>query len=118
MKLCLDPSVIFINIVKVLLGLVALAAVVFLLLLLRAFLKNYEFAHRNSRSSWRRNRKKRQNRYQTVNSSLRARRKAEIKQAIADAFQNKERIPSHTYSRISNPSVESLEKKIRLPFQS
>lgn len=76
-----EPPVIFINIVKVLLGLVALAAVVFLLLLLRAFLKNYEFAHRNSRSSWRRNRKKRQNRYQTVNSSLRARRKAEIKQA-------------------------------------
>lgn len=34
-------------------------------------------------------------------------------QAIADAFQNKERIPSHTYSRISNPSVESLEKKIQ-----
>ena len=34
-------------------------------------------------------------------------------QAIADAFQNKEMIPSHTYSRISNPTVESLEKKIK-----
>lgn len=34
-------------------------------------------------------------------------------QAIADAFQNKESIPSHTYSRISNPTVESLEKKIQ-----
>lgn len=34
-------------------------------------------------------------------------------QAIADAFQNKEEIPSHTYSRVSNPTVESLEKKIK-----
>lgn len=33
--------------------------------------------------------------------------------AIADAFQNKEEIPSHTYSRITNPTVEALEKKIK-----
>ena len=31
---------------------------------------------------------------------------------IANAFQNLEDVPSHTYSRISNPSVEDLEKKI------
>lgn len=34
-------------------------------------------------------------------------------EAIANAFQNKEEVPSHTYSRISNPSVESLEKKVK-----
>lgn len=34
-------------------------------------------------------------------------------QAIADAFQNKEKVPSHMYSRVSNPTVESLEKKIK-----
>ncbi len=34
-------------------------------------------------------------------------------QAIANAFQNKEEVPSHTYSRITNPSVEALENKIR-----
>lgn len=33
-------------------------------------------------------------------------------QAIADAFQNREKMPSHTYSRITNPTVEALEKKI------
>lgn len=31
---------------------------------------------------------------------------------IAKAFQNLEEIPSHTYSRITNPSVEDLEKKV------
>ncbi len=34
-------------------------------------------------------------------------------QAIADAFQNKEAVPSHMYSRVSNPTVESLENKIK-----
>lgn len=34
-------------------------------------------------------------------------------QAIADAFQNKEKVPSHTYSRITNPTVEALENKIK-----
>lgn len=32
-------------------------------------------------------------------------------ESIANAFQNLEEIPSHTYSRITNPSVEDLEKK-------
>ena len=34
-------------------------------------------------------------------------------QAIADAFQNRETIASHTYSRITNPTVEALENKIK-----
>lgn len=32
---------------------------------------------------------------------------------IAKAFQNQETVPSHTYSRITNPSVEDLESKIK-----
>lgn len=33
--------------------------------------------------------------------------------SIAKAFQNKEEIASHTYSRITNPTVEDLEQKIK-----
>ena len=33
--------------------------------------------------------------------------------SIADAFQNKEAVASHTYSRITNPTVEALENKIK-----
>lgn len=34
-------------------------------------------------------------------------------QAIADAFQNREKVPSHTYSRITNPTIEALENKVK-----
>lgn len=34
--------------------------------------------------------------------------------AIAKAFQNQEDVASHTYSRITNPSVEDLETKIKV----
>lgn len=34
-------------------------------------------------------------------------------ESIAAAFQYKEDIPSHTYTRITNPSVENLERKIK-----
>ncbi len=34
-------------------------------------------------------------------------------EGIAAAFQNQEKIASHTYSRITNPTVEALENKIR-----
>ncbi|WP_165023713.1 PLP-dependent transferase [Dysgonomonas sp. ZJ279] len=34
-------------------------------------------------------------------------------ESIAAAFQNREEITSHTYSRITNPSVENLERKIQ-----
>ncbi|WP_165041043.1 PLP-dependent transferase [Dysgonomonas sp. ZJ709] len=34
-------------------------------------------------------------------------------ESIAAAFQNREDIASHTYSRITNPSVENLERKIQ-----
>lgn len=34
-------------------------------------------------------------------------------ESIAAAFQYKEEIPSHTYTRITNPTVENLERKIK-----
>lgn len=38
----------------------------------------------------------------------------ETSEAIANAFQNKENVASHTYSRITNPTVENFENKIKL----
>ena len=76
-----NTSFIFINIIKVLLWVIGIAAAIFLLLFVRVFLKNYQFTRPNSRQAWRRNRRKRQNHYQTVNSSLRKKRKEQIKQA-------------------------------------
>lgn len=35
-------------------------------------------------------------------------------ESIAAAFQNKETIASHTYSRITNPTVDNLEQKIKV----
>ena len=75
------PSFIFINIVKVILWIIGSIAAVFLLLFLRAFLKNYQFTHRNSRLAWRRRRRKRQNHYPNVNSSIQQRRREQIRQA-------------------------------------
>ncbi len=34
-------------------------------------------------------------------------------ESIAAAFQNRETVASHTYSRITNPTVENLERKIK-----
>ena len=54
-----DKPVIFVNILKVL-GIVSgIAVLVFIILLIRAFLKNYEFSHKNNRRTWRRDRKRR-----------------------------------------------------------
>lgn len=76
-----ETSFIFINVVKILIGIAILAAIVFAALLLRAFLKNYQFSHKSTRHSWRRERRKRQNHYQNVNSSFRAQRREQIKEA-------------------------------------
>ena len=35
-------------------------------------------------------------------------------ESIAAAFQNREEVASHTYSRITNPTVENLEQKIKI----
>lgn len=53
-----DPPVIYINVIRVLLGMAAVAAVIFFVSLIRAILKNYEFSHR-SRWAWRQNNRRR-----------------------------------------------------------
>lgn len=74
-------SFVFINIVKVLLWIVGIAAVIFLIILIRAFLKNYQFSRRSNRRSWLREKRKNPRRYQYSDNSLQARRKADIKAA-------------------------------------
>ena len=77
------PAVIFINVVKVFFWILGIAVVVFLLLLLRAFLKNYHFAHRSNRLTWRFSRRRNHSRarYRSVNQDLRSRRKEAIREA-------------------------------------
>ncbi len=54
--------VIYINVVRVLLGMAAVAVLLFVGFLARAFLKNYQFSRPNSRRAWRRsNRQRRRN---------------------------------------------------------
>ena len=77
------PSVIFINVVKVFFWILGIAAVIFAVLMLRAFIKNYHFAHRSTRLTWRfsRRRNRSRSRYRSVDQDLRNRRKEAIKQA-------------------------------------
>ncbi len=77
------PAVIFINVVKVFFWILGIAVVIFLILLLRAFLKNYHFAHRSTRLTWRfnRRRKRSRSRYRSVDQDLQSRRKEAIRQA-------------------------------------
>lgn len=75
------PSFIFINIVKVLLGLIGIAAAVFFILLVRAFIKNHNFSFRNNRHSWKRNRRRHQNHYQSTSLSLQEKRRNQIRDA-------------------------------------
>ena len=76
-----QTSFVFINIIKVILGIAGLAALIFLLLFLRSFFKNYHFSHRNTRFAWRRSKKKHRRRPQNVNKSLQKRRQAQIRDA-------------------------------------
>ena len=77
------PSVIFINVVKVFFWILGIAAVIFAVLMLRAFIKNYHFAHRSTRLTWRfsRRRNRSRSRYRSADQDLRNRRKEAIKQA-------------------------------------
>lgn len=78
------PSFIFINVVKIFLWIVGIVAAVFLILFIRAFLKNYQFTHRNTRRNWLRERRKRITRYKvsaTREPGMQARRKEAIRQA-------------------------------------
>lgn len=77
------PAVIFINVIKVFFCILGIAVLIFLALLLRAFLKNYHFAHRSTRLTWRFNRRRNRSRsrYNSVDQDLRNRRKEAIRQA-------------------------------------
>ena len=77
------PAVIFINVVKVFFCIVGIAVLIFLALLLRAFFKNYHFAHRSTRLTWKfdRRRNRSRSRYRSVDQDLRNRRKEAIRQA-------------------------------------
>lgn len=79
-----EPSFIFINVVKVALWILVIAAAIALIVFIRLFVKNYHFAPRNNRRTWLRNRKKRPTHYASFDdrtTSLLAKRKAEIRAA-------------------------------------
>ena len=75
-----QTSFVFINIVKILLWIVGIAVLVFLLLLIRVIIKNYQFSHRNSRRNWRRDRKRRPGRFQSRKSGLQFRQNPTFKE--------------------------------------
>ena len=74
---------IFINVIKVFFWILGIAVVIFLILLIRAFIKNYQFAHRSTRLTWRfgRRRKRSRSRYRSVNQDMQSRRREAIRQA-------------------------------------
>lgn len=77
------PAVIFINVIKVFFWILGIAAAIFLVFLIRAFIKNYHFAHRSTRLMWRfdRRRKRSRSRYRSVDQDLQSRRREAIRQA-------------------------------------
>ena len=77
------PAVIFINVIKVFFWILGIVAAIFLVLLIRAFIKNYHFAHRSTRLTWRfgRRRKRSRSRYRSVDQDLQSRRREAIRQA-------------------------------------
>lgn len=75
-----EPSFIFINVIKVVLWIVGIAAAIALIFFIRAFMKNYHFSPRNNRRTWRRDRRNYTNRQQ-ASRSIQAIRKADIKAA-------------------------------------
>lgn len=74
------PRFIFINIARILLWAVGIAAVISAILLLRAFFRNYQVSHPNNRFNWRRKRRKHKSRY-PQSSTLQDRRREQIRQA-------------------------------------
>lgn len=79
-----EPDFIFINIVKVILWIVGIAAAIIIIIFVSAFLKNYQFSSRNNRRTWLRSRRKHPTRYEHFDdrtNRLQAQRRAEIKAA-------------------------------------
>lgn len=76
-----EPSVIFINIVKVLLWAGGIAALIVILVVGSGIVKNYQFTQRNNRRSWRRSRRKRKGNYLSFSEGPAARRRESARQA-------------------------------------
>lgn len=77
-----EPSVIFINVVRIFLWAGIIAAVVTIIVVLRLFFKSHEFSSPGSgRRSWKRERRKRQNRYQSMDLSFRELRRSQVREA-------------------------------------
>lgn len=76
-----EPSFVFVDPIKILIGALIIVVIVFAVALIRNFLKNYQFSQRSTRRTWRKERRRRHNHYQQVNSSLRAQRREQLKQA-------------------------------------
>lgn len=76
-----EPSFIFINVVKILLWIVGIAAVILLIIGIRAFLKNYHFSRRSNRRTWLRERRKRPGYLKQRNTDVARRRRAEVRAA-------------------------------------
>ncbi len=62
-----DSPVIYVNVLRVLLGMAAAGAVVFAIALIRLLSKNYEFSHKNTRRTWQRERRRRNKRTRRAN---------------------------------------------------
>ena len=75
-----EPSFIFVNVVKVIVGILILAAIVAGAFFIRFFLKNYHFPQKSTRRTWKRDRRKRFS-YQTRTKSISEHRREQIKAA-------------------------------------
>lgn len=58
-----DSPVIFVNVLRILFIIAGIAVLASLIILLRSFLKNYAFADKNNRRTWRRNRRRHKSRF-------------------------------------------------------
>lgn len=76
-----ETSFVFVNVLKILAWVGGIAAAILLVVIIRAFLKNYQFSARSNRRTWLRDRRKRPSRFRNKNNSLQASRRAEIRAA-------------------------------------
>ncbi len=74
-------SVIFVNVVKVSLWILGIAAVLIFIIGLGIFVKTHQFSGRSNRFSWLLRRRRRPGRKQTVNATLRRKRQTQIRRA-------------------------------------
>lgn len=75
------PSVIFINVLKILLWVTGISGTICLVIFIYKFFRNYNAKHPNSRRNWKKNRRKQRNYNQMRTSSQLQKRRLAIKQA-------------------------------------